>query len=57
MVIAAPGPASEAEVTLGADPIARIARANANNAAIRASAFAPLPLPGRIPLPVPRPVN
>jgi penicillin-insensitive murein endopeptidase len=44
-------------VTLGADPIARIARANANNAAIRASAFAPLPLPGRIPLPVPRPVN
>ena len=55
VVAAAPGPASEAEVTLGADPIARIARANANAARVSASAFTTLPLPGRIPLPVPRP--
>ncbi|WP_417410547.1 penicillin-insensitive murein endopeptidase [Hoeflea sp.] len=55
VVAAAPGPASEAEVTLGADPIARIARANANAVRAPASAFTSLPLPGRIPLPVPRP--
>lgn len=57
VVAAAPGPASEAEVTFGADPIARIARANANAAGVAASAFPAVPLPGRIPLPVPRPVN
>ena len=56
-VVAAPGPASEAEVTLGADPIARIARASATAPGVAASAFAPAPLPGRIPLPVPRPAN
>jgi len=56
-VVAAPGPASEAEVTLGADPVGRIARANANAASVTASAFAPVPVPGRIPLPVPRPAN
>nr|WP_244577917.1 penicillin-insensitive murein endopeptidase [Hoeflea halophila] len=55
LVAMAPGPASEAEVTLGADPIARIARANANAASV--SGLAALPLPGRIPLPVPRPAR
>jgi penicillin-insensitive murein DD-endopeptidase len=57
VVVEAPAPASEAEVTRGADQIARIARANANTAPVAASAFAPVPLPGRIPLPVPRPEN
>jgi penicillin-insensitive murein endopeptidase len=57
VVAAAPGPASEAEVTQGADPIARIARANANASRVSASAFTALPSPGRIPLPVPRPAN
>ena len=56
-VAAAPGPASEYEVTLGADPIARIAKADANAAGVTASTFAQVPLPGRIPLPVPRPAN
>lgn len=56
-VVAAPGPASEAEVTLGADPIARIARASANTPPVAASAFAPVPVQERIPLPVPRPAN
>ena len=57
MVLAAPGPGSEAEVTLGADPIARIARANANAAAMPSTASALVPAPGRVPLPVPRPSN
>lgn len=57
LVAMAPGPGSEAEVTLGADPIARIARGNANAARASASSFGTLPLPGRIPLPVPRPYN
>ncbi|MDF1608396.1 penicillin-insensitive murein endopeptidase [Hoeflea sp. YIM 152468] len=54
-VVRAPGPASEAEVTLGADPIARIARANAKAAS--AAALPGPPPPGNIPLPVPRPAN
>lgn len=54
-VAAAPGPASEAEVTLWADPIARIATANTNPVAIPVPAL--VPSLGRIPLPVPRPVN
>ena len=58
-VVSAPGPESEVQVTLGADPVARIARANANAAAasVTASAFAPLPPLGTIPLPTPRPAN
>ena len=57
IIAAAPGPASEADVTLGADPVARIARANANAARVSASGSPSIPLPGRIPLPVPRPAN
>ena len=52
VVASAPGPASEEQVTFGADPIGRIAKT-----ASTASAFAPLPLLERIPIPVPRPSN
>jgi penicillin-insensitive murein endopeptidase len=52
VVASAPAPASEAEVTLGADPIGRIA-ASAAETTPAASAFAPLPKV--VPLPVWRP--
>jgi penicillin-insensitive murein endopeptidase len=52
VVASAPAPASEAEVTLGAEPIGRIA-ASAAKTAPAASAFAPLPKV--VPLPVWRP--
>ncbi|MDP2733510.1 MAG: penicillin-insensitive murein endopeptidase [Hoeflea sp.] len=56
VVASAPGPASEAQVTFGsADPIGSIARVNAASRAAAVSAFAPMPMPGRIPVPAPRP--
>jgi penicillin-insensitive murein endopeptidase len=57
VVVTAPSPSTEAEVTYGADPIGRIAATNAAPAPapVPATAFAPLPL--RAPLPKPRPVN
>jgi penicillin-insensitive murein endopeptidase len=58
VVASAPGPASEAEVTFGADPIGRIAASAAATATLpaagaAASAFAPLPRV--VPLPAWRP--
>lgn len=59
VVASAPAPASEREVTLGADPIARIAAAanvsGASAAGFATSSFGPLPVTG--PLPQPRPFN
>lgn len=60
VVAEAPSPASESQVTLGADPIARIAATATNSgaaaaAALMASGYVPLPATG--PLPSPRPFN
>ncbi|MBU4531552.1 MAG: penicillin-insensitive murein endopeptidase [Hoeflea sp.] len=56
-VVQAPGPASEADVTFGSGSIASPDGAKALTLGNAASAFAPVGLPARIPIPVPRPVN
>jgi penicillin-insensitive murein DD-endopeptidase len=54
-VVSAPGPASEAEVTFGAGPVASLASTSAGSVA--ADGFAPVILPLQGPFPAPRPSN
>jgi len=56
-VVRALGPASEAEVTFGASPVASPVAAGFQASGGAASALDPAALPARIPIPVPRPLD